>query len=66
MAYIDIKILINLYSLTEEEDVLHEGRKLPAVADFMAGRGIQWRWGYHAAVDLIDASFAGRHLVRQG
>ena len=36
MAYIDVKILINLHSLTKEEDVLHECRELPAVADLMA------------------------------
>jgi len=64
MAYIDVKILINLYSLTEEEDVLHKCRKLPAVADLMAGRDIYRRRDYHATVDLVDASFAGRHLVR--
>jgi len=63
MAYIDIKILVNLHSLTKEENVLHERRKLPAVADLMAGRDIQRRRACHTVVDLIDASFAGRHLA---
>jgi hypothetical protein len=37
MPYIDIEILVNLHSLAKEEDVLHERRKQPAVANLVAG-----------------------------
>lgn len=66
MAYIDIEILVNFHSLTKEEDVLHKRRKLPAVANLMARRYIYRRWDYHAAVDLVNASLAGRHLFAAG
>lgn len=34
-AYVNVQVLIYLHSLSKKEDILHERRELPAVADLV-------------------------------